>query len=252
MSGAFVWTVTLLMLIGGGALSGLLGAPFVLRNVHGMSMDRLLYHHENARMRRKYMLGLYVLNLIAWGTCSYWRLPVGILNLFFVLFVFFFCAHRFYSKIIVLSIAEERLRQIEGQKRISICQESAPVTEPVKISDAETTDAAKANFTATFNEVWYLPRMWTLFDGIFFTYPDVGTLNVSGTGAEFVGKNNHVKISDVRRISCGRYGKDFFTKWVKIEYQDKMAFFADGRNSGWSGVLGGTGNILEAVQHLKR
>lgn len=252
MSDTFVWTVTLLMLIGCGALSGLLGAPFVQRNIHDMSMDRLLYHHENARMRRTYMLGLYGLNLIAWVTCSYWRLPDGISHLFFFLFVFFFCAHRFYSKIIVLSIAEERLRQIEGQKKISICQENTPVTEPVQSSDAETTDVAKANLTATFNEVWYLPHKRTLFDGSLLTYEDVGTLNVSGTGAEFVGKNNQVKISDVLRISCGRYGKDFFTKWVRIEYQDKVAFFADGRDGGWSGVLGGTNNILAAVRHLKR
>lgn len=105
--------------------------------------------------------------------------------------------------------------------------------------------------SAVFHKVWFRPEAnrWPNFD--LFSMRDVGTLLVNEESLEFNGAKGSVFISGITNISFGRQGMDFVNNWVRVDYQDgKTAFFADGRLLGWSGVLGGTKNILRAVWHL--
>jgi hypothetical protein len=104
---------------------------------------------------------------------------------------------------------------------------------------------------STFGNVWYLPEENRWRDMNMLAMRDAGTLVVSDDSLEFHGRKYKEYITDVKRISYGKQGKDFVNNWVKIEYGDgKTAFFADGGWLGWSGIFGGTKRILDAVRHL--
>lgn len=87
-------------------------------------------------------------------------------------------------------------------------------------------------------------------------FRDAGKLIVSEDSLEFRGKKEKVVITNVRRISYGKQGRDFVNNWIRIEYGDvpttSTAFFADGSLLGWGGIFGGTKRILAAVQHLAK
>jgi len=106
-----------------------------------------------------------------------------------------------------------------------------------------------------FRSVWYLPgeNKWNDFELL--AYRDVGTLTVGEQSLQFRGRKGTVLISNVKRISYGKQGRDFVNKWARIEYGDSpapsTAFFADGSLLGWGGVLGGTKKILGAIRHLE-
>ena len=108
---------------------------------------------------------------------------------------------------------------------------------------------------ATFDKVWFLPRerRWGELN---LAYEDIGRLTVRADSLEFQGRKGTLVITHIRRVSCGKQGRDFINDWVKVEYGDgpspSIAFFADGAGMGWSGVLGGTRKILEAVESLLR
>ena len=103
-----------------------------------------------------------------------------------------------------------------------------------------------------FSAVWYLPEENRWRDMKMLAFRDTGTLVVSDDSLEFNGKKEKVHIANIRRISDGKQGRDFFNRWVKIDYQDgRTAFFADGSWLGWGGIFGGTKKILNAVQHLE-
>ena len=107
--------------------------------------------------------------------------------------------------------------------------------------------------TRTFGTVWYLPEENRWRDMNILAMRDAGTLVVNDDALEFNGKKENAYITDVKRISYGKQGRDFVNNWVKIEYQDgKTAFFADGSLLGWGGIFGGTRKILDAVRHLER
>jgi hypothetical protein len=58
-------------------------------------------------------------------------------------------------------------------------------------------------------------------------------------------------VTDIERISLGRSGKDLINAWVIIEYDGgRTAQFADGRNLGWSGMLGGTRKLMRAIENI--
>ena len=107
----------------------------------------------------------------------------------------------------------------------------------------------------TFENVWYLPdeNHWRNLQMLAFR--DAGSLIVHDNSIEFRGKKGMVQINNIRRVTCGRQGRDFVNKWVKIEYGDgaspTTAFFADGSMLGWGGILGGTNRILDAVTRLQ-
>ena len=103
-----------------------------------------------------------------------------------------------------------------------------------------------------FSKVWYLPEENKWRDRKLLAFRDAGTLIVHEHSLEFQGKKGTVEITDVRRISYGKQGRDFVNNWVKIEYGDsRTAFFADGGWLGWRGIFGGTKRILAAVRHLE-
>ena len=87
-------------------------------------------------------------------------------------------------------------------------------------------------------------------------FRDIGQLIVGEDSLEFLGRKEKVVITNVRRISYGKQGRDFVNNWVRIEYSDashtSTAFFADGGFLGRGGLLGGTRRILAAVQHLAK
>lgn len=105
-----------------------------------------------------------------------------------------------------------------------------------------------------FNSVWYLPAENEWRDLNLLAFKDNGRLLVRDDSLEFQGAKGSVAITNVRRVSLGKQGRDFVNDWVKIEYGDgaapSTAFFADGSWLGWGGILGGTKRILAAVQHL--
>jgi hypothetical protein len=106
----------------------------------------------------------------------------------------------------------------------------------------------------TFDKVWYLPdeNRWADLNPVAFN--DVGRLIVHSDSIVFQGRHETVVITQIRRVSYGKQGRDFVNNWVKIEYGDgptlSTAFFADGSLLGWGGVLGGNKRILRAVRHL--
>ena len=105
-----------------------------------------------------------------------------------------------------------------------------------------------------FNEVWYFPRAKKWYGLNLLAFDDVGALTVLDNGLEFSGKKGAVLISNIRRVSYGKYGRDFINHLVKVEYGDgtslSTALFADGSSLGWGGVLGGTKQIYEVVKNL--
>jgi hypothetical protein len=71
---------------------------------------------------------------------------------------------------------------------------------------------------------------------------------------EFQSARRHLVIDRIQRVSDGKQRRYFVNKWVKVEYMNgttpRVAFFADGGALGWSGVLGGTDRIFEAVKQI--
>ncbi len=108
----------------------------------------------------------------------------------------------------------------------------------------------------TFHSVWYLPHENRWRDMNLLAFRDIGQLIVGEDSLEFLGRKEKVVITNVRRISYGKQGRDFVNNWVRIEYGDashtSTAFFAEGGFLGWGGLLGGTRRILAAVQHLAK
>jgi len=109
--------------------------------------------------------------------------------------------------------------------------------------------------TWTFDSVWYLPHENRWRDLHILAYRDTGKLTVSEHSIEFHGGKETVIITNVKRVTLVKQGRDFVNHWVKIEYGDGaapwVAFFADGSLLGWGGIFGGTKRILEAAkQHL--
>ena len=103
-----------------------------------------------------------------------------------------------------------------------------------------------------FTNVWYLPKEITWGDMTFLAASrSTGTLTVSDESVEFICKDKHIQIASIKHVSIGKQGRDFINNWVKIEYQEgNIAFFADGSSLGWSGILGGTKRIFNAVKNL--
>jgi len=103
-----------------------------------------------------------------------------------------------------------------------------------------------------FDSIWYLPDENRWRDVNVLAYRDKGKLTVSENSIEFRGGKETVVITDIKRVTFGKQGRDFVNNWVKIEYGDSstptVAFFADGSLLGWGGIFGGTKKILEAVQ----
>ncbi len=106
---------------------------------------------------------------------------------------------------------------------------------------------------STFDDVWYLPEENKWRDLNLLAYKDTGKLTFGNNAIEFKGSKETVVVTNIRRVTLGKQGRDFVNNWVKIEYGDNaspsVAFFADGTSHGWGGIFGGTKRILEAVEH---
>ena len=101
---------------------------------------------------------------------------------------------------------------------------------------------------STFSSVWYLPSENTWGNFNMLAFRDSGKLNVNEDSMEFIGSKNRVKISDVKRVTLGKQGRDFVNNWVKVEYgADGTAYFADGSLLGWGGIFGGTQKIYTSL-----
>ena len=132
-------------------------------------------------------------------------------------------------------------RILENQAKLQEVKSEYPQVENIDIA------------RTTFDKVWYLPEENRWRDMNMLAMRDTGTLVVKDKSLEFQGKKEHVHITDVKKISYGKQGRDFINDWVKINYSDgKTAFFADGSQLGWGGMFGGTRRILDAVRHLEQ
>lgn len=106
--------------------------------------------------------------------------------------------------------------------------------------------------TTKFSKVWYRSGENRWQDKKILAMEDSGDLIVNANSIEFNGKKKRVHITNVKRVSYEKQGRDFVNNWVKIEYDDgKTAFFAGGSWLGWGGILGGTEKIFDAVRHLE-
>lgn len=104
------------------------------------------------------------------------------------------------------------------------------------------------------NGVWYLPSANKLKDLNLLAMKDTGSLILENGEIIFKGnKFQQVSIKNIQSISYGKQGRDFVNNWVKIIYsteegENKVAYFADGRLLGWSGIFGGTKSIMDKIQ----
>ena len=101
-----------------------------------------------------------------------------------------------------------------------------------------------------FEKVWYRD---TISKPGFFVMSDTGNLTVDNDALEFQGDKGKVivKFSDIRIVSFGKIGTDFFNNWVTIEYGNEKspqyAVISAGKSMGWSG---GTGTIFSTIQYV--
>lgn len=103
-----------------------------------------------------------------------------------------------------------------------------------------------------FDNVWYLPDENRWRDMNMLAMRDYGSLFVNEESLEFQGGNEKVKITDIKKVSYGKQGRDFINNWVRVDYgMGKTAFFADGRWLGWGGIFGGTKMIFNALHGLQ-
>jgi len=102
-----------------------------------------------------------------------------------------------------------------------------------------------------FDSVWYRK---TGKRGFFeFAPQDVGSLSVDKGTLGFTG--NLIRLDGMRvvEVELRRIAGDFLNLWVKVKLESPAdgiqdAYFADGRHMGWSGILGGTKRIFEAIK----
>jgi len=100
-----------------------------------------------------------------------------------------------------------------------------------------------------FKNVWYLPKELTWEDKSVFPIKHKGTLKLKGDFIEYLYNDEIITITNIKHISIGKQGRDFVNDWVKIDYDDgKTAYFADGNAIGWSGIMGGTNRIFNAIK----
>jgi hypothetical protein len=102
--------------------------------------------------------------------------------------------------------------------------------------------------------VWYLPSANKLKDLNLLAMKDTGSLILEKGELIFIGnKFKKLSIKHIQSISYGKQGRDFINNWVKIIYsteegEKKVAYFADGKLIGWSGIFGGTKSIMNKIQ----
>jgi Caspase domain len=103
-----------------------------------------------------------------------------------------------------------------------------------------------------FENVWYRPEGTRVEDMIKMkAMTDRGTLELRPDHLSFKGKWTSLDITDVERVSRARSGKDFVNSFVVVEYGGgQIAQFADGRNLGWSGFLGGNRKLQSAIERF--
>ncbi len=81
---------------------------------------------------------------------------------------------------------------------------------------------------------------------------DIGILTINENAITFQGGKTSLIVTQISAISYGKQGRDFINNWVKIEYYGlngelQDAYFADGNNRGWSGILGGTKKLYSLL-----
>ena len=83
-------------------------------------------------------------------------------------------------------------------------------------------------------------------------FEDTGTLKIEHDSAEYVGKECHLIMSNIRTVGYGKASLDPVNNWVMIEYWDGRrydeAYFADGGGLGLDGILGGTKKMYDTIK----
>jgi hypothetical protein len=80
-----------------------------------------------------------------------------------------------------------------------------------------------------------------------------GHLSIKATSATFVavGGEPRIRIRDVREVSLGKKGRDWFNTWVEVRYgsqaSPEVIFSNDGRWRGWYPILRRSNREIERV-----
>jgi hypothetical protein len=104
---------------------------------------------------------------------------------------------------------------------------------------------------ATFKDVWfrYSESSWSDFELL--AWQDKGTLEVRDGALNFRGGKYALEIWDFISVSLTSQGRDFINTWVRVDYREagspRVAFFNDGSDLGWGGVLGGASRLGAAI-----
>lgn len=109
--------------------------------------------------------------------------------------------------------------------------------------------------THVFRSVWLLrePRRGRTFFSKFLAFDDTGSLMVFSDRLEFHGQNATVLIEKISSVRAGRYGFDKINEWLRVEHSDgPPVYLKEGSALGWGGLLGGNGQLLEAIKHTIR
>jgi uncharacterized caspase-like protein len=103
-----------------------------------------------------------------------------------------------------------------------------------------------------FENVWYRPEGTRVEDMVKMkAMSDRGKLVLRPGHLSFSGKWTSLDITDVERVYRSRSGKDFVNSFVVVEYGGgQIAQFADGRNLGWSGFIGGNRKLQSAIERF--
>lgn len=136
---------------------------------------------------------------------------------------------------------------------------SQPGQRRMHTSDARRNHGSLIEETAmaaqVFTPVWYRPDENKWSDMNLLAFQDSGLLIVKDDSLEFEGQKHKVTLTQIKRISIGKQGRDFINNWIKVEYGDppgtSTAFFADGSWLGWGGAFGGTQRIFSAIRRLQ-
>ena len=104
------------------------------------------------------------------------------------------------------------------------------------------------------NNVWYLPSENTWKDFNLLAMRDTGNLIFKKEALIFKGKKTQeIVINNIQSISYGKQGRDFANNWVRLQFLNEkgeieLAFFADGKMLGWSGIFGGTKALFNNIK----
>jgi len=102
-----------------------------------------------------------------------------------------------------------------------------------------------------FHKVWYMSKPRAGWFEKLLAYDDIGALTVTEGALHYQGRDWNFAVTNITGLTFGYYGIDFVNTWLCVEYLEAgrpiTVWFKDGGSLGWSGILGGSKAIAQAV-----